>query len=128
MTRNKIALILGLGLVLRQQSLLRAVMGKIASAHLLTNPVGTVNVLSALTSMLTVDSNFTNSGLASLASELKGLSSGSGTFLTVPQRSSQGQEVLNTRIGDKMWAAMNKGTLAAFARQFPSTVTPAEVP
>ena len=114
--------------VLRQQVVLRAILRKIANAHLLTNPVGTVDMLSALTAMLTVDSNFTNSELASLASELKGLSSGSGTFLTAPVRNSQGQEVLNTRISDKMWTAVNKDALAAFAKQFPSTVTPAEVP
>jgi hypothetical protein len=70
--------------VLRQQSLIRAVLRKIAGAHLLTNPVTTFHVLSALTAMLTVDSNFTNTELASLASELKGLGSSAGSYVTAP--------------------------------------------
>ena len=47
--------------VLRQQSLLRAILDKIASEHLLTNPVTLYRVVHALVAMLTVDSNFTNS-------------------------------------------------------------------
>ncbi len=114
--------------VLRQQVVLRAILRKIANAHLLTNPVSTVNMLSALTAMLTVDSNFTNSGLAALAAELKGLSSSAGTFLTAPEHLSHGHEVLNAGISDKLWTAINHDDLAAFARQHPSTVTPATAP
>lgn len=114
--------------VLRQQAVLRAILRKLANAHLLTNPVSTVNMLSALTAMLTVDSNFTNSELAALASELKGLSSGAGTFLTAPEHLSHGHEVLNATVSDKLWTAVNGDNLAAFARQFPATVTPATVP
>jgi hypothetical protein len=87
-----------------------------------------VNMLSALTSMLTVDSNFTNSGLAALASELKGLSGSAGTFLTAPEHSSGGHEVLNASVSDKLWTAINNDDLAAFAQRYPSTVTPAAVP
>jgi LCP family protein required for cell wall assembly len=114
--------------VLRQQVVLRAILHKIANAHLLTNPVSTVNMLSALTAMLTVDSNFTNSELAALAAELKGLSSSAGTFLTAPEHLSGGHEVLNATVSDKLWTAINTDNLAAFARQHPSTVTPATAP
>jgi LCP family protein required for cell wall assembly len=114
--------------VLRQQVVLRAILRKIANAHLLTNPVSTVNMLSALTSMLTVDSNFTNSGLAALAAELKGLSSRAGTFLTAPEHLSGGHQVLNAGVSDKLWTAINDDNLAALARQYPSTVTPATAP
>ena len=78
--------------------------------------------------MLTVDSNFTNSELAALAAQLKGLSSSAGTFLTAPQHRSGGQEVLNASVSDKLWNAINHDNLAAFARQHPATVTPATAP
>ena len=57
------------GRVLRQQSLMRAVR-KIAMRNLLTNPITMNRVLHALISMLTVDSNFTNSELEHLAKEV----------------------------------------------------------
>jgi LCP family protein required for cell wall assembly len=114
--------------VLRQQVVLRAILHRIANAHLLTNPVSAVNMLSALTAMLTVDSNFSNSELAALASELKGLGSGAGTFLTAPERLSHGREVLNTGVSDTLWTAINHDGLAAFAKRYPSAVTPATVP
>ena len=47
-------------------------------------------VLHALIGMLTVDSNFTNSELEHLATELRGLSSGAGTFVTAPVHYSAG--------------------------------------
>ena len=47
--------------VLQQQNLLRAILDRITGGHLLTNPLTAVHVVSAMTSMLTVDSNFTNS-------------------------------------------------------------------
>ena len=44
--------------VLRQQNLLRAAINKVVSGRLLSNPLTTINILNALTSALTVDSNF----------------------------------------------------------------------
>ena len=61
------------GRVLRQQSLIRAVIHKLYVEHLLTNPVTMYRVLHALIGMLTVDSNFTNAELQHLALEIRGL-------------------------------------------------------
>ena len=116
------------GRVLRQQSLIRAVLSKIANNHLLINPVTTYHVLSALTAMLTVDSNFTNSELAALASELKSLNSGAGTYVTAPARTTAGQLFLDRRISDRLWEAIRQDSIAAFAKKYPSTVTPQAVP
>ena len=49
-----------------QQSLLRAILDRITSGHLLTNPLTAYHVVSAMASLLTVDSNFTNSEVESL--------------------------------------------------------------
>jgi LCP family protein required for cell wall assembly len=112
------------GRVLRQQSLIRAVLTKIADDHLLSNPVTTYQVLSALTAMLTVDSNFTNSELASLAGELKGLGSGAGTYVTAPASGT----ALQQPVSDQLWRAIQQDSIAAFAKRHPGTVTPAAVP
>ena len=61
------------GRVLRQQSLMRAVIRKIEFHHLLSNPITMYRVLNALISMLTVDSNFTASEIAHLAKEVRDL-------------------------------------------------------
>jgi LCP family protein required for cell wall assembly len=116
------------GRVLRQSSLLRAVMRKIANDHLLTNPTTMIGVLSALTSMLTVDSNLTNSELAALAKAIGGLSSSAGTFVSAPFSTVGGQIFLDPGISRQLWAAIRQDSLAAFAQKYPSTVTPEVVP
>lgn len=116
------------GRVLRQQALLRALINKIVSAHLLSNPVTTIRVLGAFTSMLTVDSNFTNSQLTSLAASLRNVSHNNGTFVTAPVRVSGGHEVLNAAVSRQLWAAIRSDNIAGFASQHPAAVTPATAP
>jgi LCP family protein required for cell wall assembly len=113
------------GRVLRQGSLMRAVFGKMAEEHFLTNPLTLTRVLNALTSMLTVDSTFTNSQILSQATHLGGLASSAGTFITVPAETVNGSVVLNPTESSALWSAINKGSLASFAQQHPDTVTPA---
>jgi len=114
--------------VLRQQNLLRAAINKIVHTRLLTNPISTINLLNALTSTLTVDSNFSNSELISLASSLKNVTTNKGTFVTAPTKVVNGKEVLNSPISGQLWSAVNHDSIAAFAKQHPSTVTPTTVP
>jgi LCP family protein required for cell wall assembly len=112
------------GRVLRQQSLIRAVLHKLANRHLLTRPLTMVRVLNAIIRMLTVDSNFTNSELERLATELGGLSSRAGTFVTAPTHISGGQVHLDRAVSRRLWAAIRQDSIAAFARRYPFTVTP----
>jgi LCP family protein required for cell wall assembly len=112
------------GRVLRQQSLIRAVLHKLADKHLLTNPITMYHVLKALIGMLTVDSNFSNSELESLATELGGLNSGAGTFVTAPEHMIGGQDYLDRVISRQLWAAIRHDSIAAFAKKYPFTVTP----
>jgi LCP family protein required for cell wall assembly len=114
--------------VLRQQNLLRAAITKVAHAHLLSNPLTTINILNALTGSLTVDSSFTNAEMISLASSLRTVTSNNGTFVTAPTTVANGQEVLNSTVSDELWSAIGNGSIAAFAKQHPSTVTPTTVP
>ena len=58
------------GRVLRQQNVIRAILDKISSQHLLTNPATMYRVMNALVTMLTLDSNFTNREVMKLAANL----------------------------------------------------------
>ena len=112
------------GRVLRQQSLMRAVIRKIEYAHLLSNPLTAFRVLHALISMLTVDSNFTNAEIAHLAREVRHLT-GSTDYVTAPVRTRAGRVHLDPVISRQLWAAIRQDSIAAFAARYPFTVTPA---
>ena len=111
------------GRVLRQQSLMRAVIRKIEFHHLLTNPITMYRVLHALISMLTVDSNFTTSEIEHLAREVRDLT-GSTDYVTAPVHVRAGQVHLDRAITRKLWAAIRQDSISAFARRYPFTVTP----
>ena len=110
--------------MLRQQSLIRAIMKKLARRNLLTNPITMNRVLHALIGTLTVDSDFTNSELEHLAAELGSLSGRAGTFVTAATRKVHGQVHLIRHIDSHLWTAIRQDSLAAFARRYPFTVTP----
>jgi LCP family protein required for cell wall assembly len=116
------------GRVLRQESLLRAVMQKMADGHLLTLPETMYRVTNPLIAMLTVDSNFTNSQLETLATKLRSLGSGAGTFLTAPTQT-EGKDVsFSSPEASQLWTAVKQGQMAAFAQRYPTAVTPTAVP
>ena len=113
------------GRVLRQQALIRAVMRKLADQHLLTN----MGVVNALTRMLTVDSNFTNSQLVTLARQLENLSGSAGTFVRAPYFTlPSGNVILRPIPSHSLWAAIRQDAVAAWARAHPQWVTPDVVP
>ena len=116
------------GRVLAQQALLYAVLERIAAEHPLTNPAGDYSILTALTKALSVDSNFTNSELESLAMHLRLLGGSSRTFVSAPVARTftfHGQSAvrLNSALSHRMWQAIRNDAVAAFARRYPSTVT-----
>jgi LCP family protein required for cell wall assembly len=114
--------------LLRQENLVRAVISKIADDHLLTNPVTMVHVLNALTSMLAVDSSFTNSDIESLATQFGSLAADAATFVTVPTETAGTNQTLNPALDNQLWTAVKDDSIAAFATSNPSTVTPQAAP
>lgn len=84
--------------MLREENLLRAILLKIASDHLLTNPVTAIGVLNAITGTLTVDSNLTNSEVLLPARKLGGLGGNAATFVTAPTQTVNGKLVLNPAV------------------------------
>jgi polyisoprenyl-teichoic acid--peptidoglycan teichoic acid transferase len=113
------------GRVLRQQYLTRVILDKVGSQHLLINPLKVNGVLRALVSMLTVDSNFSNSQVESLATQLGSLAGAASTFITAPTQVIDGSEVLEPAQSAALWSAVKNGTIAAFAEKYPSSLTPA---
>lgn len=111
------------GRVLRQQSLMRAVIRKIEFRHLLRNPLTMYRVLHALISMLTLDSNFSTSQIEHLAREVRDLT-GSTEYVTAPVHMRNGQVRLDRAIARKLWAAIRQDSISAFARRYPFTITP----
>ena len=88
--------------VLEQQNLLRAIMDRMTSGHMLTNPLTAVHVVSAVVAMLTVDSNFTNSQVEGFATQLARVGGSGATFMTgrrIPVR------VMNiySPVSDQLW-------------------------
>lgn len=114
--------------VLRQQALLRAIMRKITNFHLLANPATMVRVLNAMTAMLTVDSNFTTSQLATLAKALGGLPSSNATFVIVPYTHTATGQVRLLPLASSLWTAISHDVLAGWAKSNPAWVTPSVVP
>ena len=113
--------------VLRQQALLRAIVSKLAAENLIADPLKDARVLNAFTSALSVDSDFTNAGLMSLAKDLHLLRPGSSTFVTAPVRSSAVNNKpvqFDTAVADELWKAIRNDSVAAFAAEYPDTVTP----
>lgn len=68
--------------LLRQENLVRAVLVKIADEHLLTNPITAVRVLNSIKSMLTVDSDLTNSQIVSLATNFGNKNANAAIYVT----------------------------------------------
>jgi LCP family protein required for cell wall assembly len=114
--------------LLRQENIVRTVMTKITDDHLLVNPITMVHVLNAITSMLAVDSNFTNSDVESLARQFGKLAADAATFVTAPTRTAGGKVLPNTALDAQLWTAVKHDSIAAFAQEHPSTVAPQAAP
>ena len=113
----------------RQQNLMRAVLAKTATEHVLTDPVALYRLLSALTRALSVDSTFTNAQLDTLAFQLRGLRARDVTYVTAPVlgfgwRDLQSVVFLDRAKCAQLWPAIRNDSVAAFAARYPDTVTP----
>jgi LCP family protein required for cell wall assembly len=112
-----------------QENLVRTIMDKIASRHMFSHVMTDYRVLRALTSAVSVDSNFTNSELESLAMRLGEMRGADPVFVDAPTNGSPltGQDsrlMLDRRLAAELWSAIRKDAVAAFAREHPALVTP----
>lgn len=105
------------GRELLQSNLIRAILDKLASTHELSRFGTDWAVLDALASVLSVDSNFSNSQLESLALHLGNLSGRDGVFVSAPT-------ALDGALSMRLWEAIRQDSVAEFARRYPFIVTP----
>ena len=95
-----------------------------ADKHLLTNPVTAVRLLTAITRALSVDTNFSNTQIEKLATKLGTLGAGSSAFITAPVAAKGATVTLDPTVDGPLWSAVKHDSLAAFAQQYPTAVTP----
>jgi len=114
----------------RQENLFRTLMTTVDKDQIFTHPLTTVHVLSAVTSLLSVDSDFSNADIDSLVKQFSKLGADAATFVTAPTQT-VGKEknlVLIPALDNQLWAAVKHDSLAAYAAENPSTVTPNAAP
>lgn len=114
--------------VQREQNLLRAILDKIAADSALGNPVRSYSVINAFTKALSVDSDFSSSQLASFAERLHSLGGSNSTFVRAPVQpagtvAGKSAATLDTAVSNQLWQAIRNDSVAAFASQYPATVT-----
>lgn len=115
------------GRVQRQQAVLRAIVEKFASLDLISNPLKDLSLLDAFTASLSVDSDFSNLELETLAGQLHLLRAGSSTYVTAPVDTAAPNSAavhLDAALSDKLWQAVRNDSVAGFAKQYPATLTP----
>jgi LCP family protein required for cell wall assembly len=118
-----------IGRELLQQNLIRSILGKIAHQHLFISPRVDLGLVRTLAGALSVDSNFSNSGLVSLALSLGRLSASNATFVSVPvidgspAYGGDRPVYLNRVLSGMLWQAIRNDNVAAFALRYPSAVT-----
>ncbi|HEX9539066.1 MAG TPA: LCP family protein [Streptosporangiaceae bacterium] len=113
----------------RQQNLIRAILTRVASAGVLSNPIEMYHLIDAFTGALSVDSTFTNSAMRTLALQLSRLRSSDVSFLTAPWsglgwRGEQSVVLLNSGECATLWHAVQNDSVAAWAMRHPGAVTP----
>jgi LCP family protein required for cell wall assembly len=114
----------------RQQNFLRALMEKVLANDTIGNPVKFTHTLDALTKHLTIDADWSNGEIRSLALSLQGLEAKNVKFVTLPfARYDTVDGVGSVNIVDKpasrqMWKAVADDTLGEWLKAHPDAVLP----
>jgi anionic cell wall polymer biosynthesis LytR-Cps2A-Psr (LCP) family protein len=106
----------------RQETVLRAVLGKVISSGTLTDPVAAFGLLDAIGRSVRLDDGLTNGGLRSLAFELRGLRPADFTLLEAPVAGPAGQDgptALDAGRAPELWEALRTGRAAEYAERHP---------
>jgi LCP family protein required for cell wall assembly len=109
-----------------QSNLIRAMVNKIATEHLLVHATLDYRLLNAIAHAFSVDSDVSDSHLLALALRLGDLSSGDGVFITTPTTDNGDNHAVRLRppYARLLWTAIRHDAVAAYARKYPFTVTP----
>jgi LCP family protein required for cell wall assembly len=110
-----------------QSNLIRAMVNKVATEHLLGHVSLDYRLLDAIAHAFSVDGNLSDSHLMVLALRLGGLSGGDGVFITAPTTTGSaagGAGRLRQPYARLLWSAIRHDAVAAYARKYPLAVTP----
>jgi LCP family protein required for cell wall assembly len=107
--------------VRRQQSVIRAMMAKVASMHLLSNPARSLDLAEAAARSVSVDDSLSNDQLSSLALSVRHLKPEAVTFLTAPVRGlghegKQSVVYLDEPRSRQLWAAIKSDDVAPYVK------------
>ena len=113
----------------RQQNFLRALMGKVLADDTIGNPVKFTHTVDALTKHLTIDSDWTNGDIRSLALSLQGLDAKKVKFVTLPFDRYDTINGASVNIVDKpasarLFTAVKDDKLAEWLKANPDAVLP----
>jgi anionic cell wall polymer biosynthesis LytR-Cps2A-Psr (LCP) family protein len=114
----------------RQQTALRALLEKVASAGLLTEPVQLFRLLDALSAALRVDETLNNAAMQQLALQMRGLHPKDVQFLVSPVKGlgrEGGQSVvyLDDARSTELWGALREGRVETYVQRYPDSLLPA---
>jgi LCP family protein required for cell wall assembly len=115
--------------VRRQQQYLKAMFGKLFSAHTFTDPALLDRAMLAVTSAVSVDDGLSNGDLVSLAYSLRNVSPGDVQFFTAPvlgtgREGAASVVYLDNVSGDRMWGYLRTDSLAQNAAEFGKQALP----
>lgn len=110
----------------REQSALRALIGKVTSSGTLSDVGGVYRLLEAARHSVGVDDTLTNGGLRALVAEVRNLRPDDVQFLRAPvggfgREGEQAVNYLDPR-ADELWAAVRSGRTSAYAEQHQADV------
>jgi LCP family protein required for cell wall assembly len=114
----------------RQQNFMRALMGKMLSSGVTTNPNRLTRTVSALTDNLTVDEGWSGTAMAKLALSLRGVGTDDVTFMTAPVQGTATDPTYGSIVvlqEDKMaelFEALGDDRMRAYLKKYPDDVLP----
>ena len=111
--------------IARQQNFLRALLKKMLSSGTKTNPITLTNTLTALTANLTVDAEWSSGDMRGLALSMRGISSKTVTFMTVPVAGTStdptyGSVVnINEAQSQELFTSLKDDTINQYLKKYP---------
>jgi LCP family protein required for cell wall assembly len=111
--------------VRRQQNIIRALMAKVGSMDLLSNPARTLGLADSVAKAVSVDDSLSDPDLDSLVLSLRHMKPAAIRFLTAPvsglgRQGAQSVVYLNTTDSTELWSALRHDAFATYAKAHPA--------
>lgn len=110
--------------IARQQNFLRSMMSELLSQGTVTNPLKLTSALRAITDNLTVDDDWSGSGIRDLALQLRDIRTGDVTFLTAPTAGYDTTEtgasvvLLDEKQSEELWDSIADDDIRGYLQEY----------